>query len=255
MPVTINGSSGLTANNGSVFTNASGNVGIGTSTPSCILDVTGTGSGSANNWVLLRGGNTGGASFPGLSAGLAVGNNFSNGNSETNLVWGQTIGSQQYFSIAEWTGSTVTEQFRIDSSGRVTTPLQPAFHAFPNTSYDITTTNAVIPFNNTVLNTGSHYNTGTQRFTAPIAGVYSFSASFWALPGSFGNMAICRNGDNSAMGSKGRTGGVAGQYIFCTLNSTIYLNANDFVDCRAVDGTQPVHINNGFNNFTGFLVG
>lgn len=142
-----------------------------------------------------------------------------------------------------------------DSSGRVTMPYQPAFHAFPNSSYDINTTGAVIPFNNTVLNIGSHYNTSTQRFTAPIAGVYSFSASFWATPGNFGNMAICRNGDNSAMGSKGRTGGVTGQYIFCTLNSTIYLNANDYVDCRCVDGTQVVHVNNGFNNFTGYLIG
>ena len=33
MPVTINGSSGITANDGSVFTNASGNVGVGTGTP------------------------------------------------------------------------------------------------------------------------------------------------------------------------------------------------------------------------------
>jgi hypothetical protein len=45
MPVTIDGSSGLTANNGSVFTNASGNVGIGTSSPfsfgtgSTVLDI------------------------------------------------------------------------------------------------------------------------------------------------------------------------------------------------------------------------
>lgn len=45
MPVTINGSSGLTANDGSVFTNASGNVGIGTNSPLCNLDVV-SGSGT-----------------------------------------------------------------------------------------------------------------------------------------------------------------------------------------------------------------
>ena len=39
MPVTINGSTGLTANNGSVFTNASGNVGIGTSSPTKKLEI------------------------------------------------------------------------------------------------------------------------------------------------------------------------------------------------------------------------
>lgn len=41
MPVTINGSTGLTANDGSVFTNSSGNVGIGTNTPSQKLHVAG----------------------------------------------------------------------------------------------------------------------------------------------------------------------------------------------------------------------
>lgn len=43
MPVTINGSSGLTANNGSVFTDGSGNVGIGTTTPSYPLHINSTG--------------------------------------------------------------------------------------------------------------------------------------------------------------------------------------------------------------------
>ena len=42
MPVTINGSTGLTANDGSVFTNASGNVGIGTSSPSAKLSIAGS---------------------------------------------------------------------------------------------------------------------------------------------------------------------------------------------------------------------
>ena len=39
MPVTINGSSGLTANDGSVFTDSSGNVGIGTGSPAAPLQI------------------------------------------------------------------------------------------------------------------------------------------------------------------------------------------------------------------------
>jgi hypothetical protein len=98
---------------------SAGLVGIGTSSPSGILDVNGSGSGSGTNWVFLRGGNTGGAAFPGIAAGIAIGTNFSNGSSETNLVWGQSVGSGQFFSISKWTGSAVTEQLRIDSSGNL----------------------------------------------------------------------------------------------------------------------------------------
>lgn len=44
MTVTINGSSGLTANNGSVFTDSSGNVGIGTGSPGQRLQISNTSS-------------------------------------------------------------------------------------------------------------------------------------------------------------------------------------------------------------------
>jgi hypothetical protein len=111
----------LASNNGTVAltVTAAQRIGVGTTTPSTFFDINGTGSGSANNWIFLRSGNTGGFTFPGLAAGVAIGTNFSNGNSETNLVWGQSIGAQQYLSVSKWDGSSVVEQMRIDSSGSV----------------------------------------------------------------------------------------------------------------------------------------
>jgi hypothetical protein len=95
---------------------SNGYVGIGTSGPAGILDVVGGGSASTGNWVYIKGGNVG-SSNPSIAAGVAFGQNFSSGNSETNLVWGQTIGSGQYLSISKWTGSAVTEQVRVNSAG------------------------------------------------------------------------------------------------------------------------------------------
>jgi len=51
----------------------------------------------------------------------------------------------------------------------------PAFYAYINTTSS--TTSATIPFNTTVFNNGSHFNTSTGIFTAPIDGYYIFTAS------------------------------------------------------------------------------
>jgi len=70
-----------------------------------------------------------------------------------------------------------TERMRIDSSGRVTMPYQPAFEAVLTTGPGVqyTSGNSEIVFNVANLNIGSCYNTSTGRFTAPVAGVYLFS--------------------------------------------------------------------------------
>ena len=59
----------------------------------------------------------------------------------------------------------------IDPEGRVTKPLQPAFHV----DYDGTASvsdGSVLTYPNVVLNQGSHYSTSTGKFTAPVAGNY-----------------------------------------------------------------------------------
>ena len=99
------------------ITNA-GRVGIGTSAPQGVIDVQGTGTAAQGNYAYIRGGNVGSTTPAGsFAVGLAVGQNFSSGNSETNIIWGQTVGSQQYLSFSKWNGTTVTEQMRLDSSG------------------------------------------------------------------------------------------------------------------------------------------
>ena len=67
-------------------------------------------------------------------------------------------------------GNTVMS---IDSAGRVTMPYQPVFSARANGGTN-PGANQTLPFPVAAVNTGSHYNTSTSTFTAPINGTYFF---------------------------------------------------------------------------------
>jgi hypothetical protein len=69
----------------------------------------------------------------------------------------------------------------INSSGYVTMPYQPGFMAIASLGTSFTS-GAIMIFNTSVYNTGSHYNTSNGRFTAPIAGIYTFT--YQALSGT-----------------------------------------------------------------------
>lgn len=76
-----------------------------------------------------------------------------------------------------------TSAMSIDASGRVLTPARPAFHAygtsstwtvFSNGSWTKLVLDATPP-----LNVGSHYDSTTSTFTAPVAGAYHFYAKVY----------------------------------------------------------------------------
>ena len=62
---------------------------------------------------------------------------------------------------------------RIDSSGRVRTPVQPAFKCKLSSATGANFT-GVLVFNSVQYNIGSHYNSSNGRFTAPVDGRYLF---------------------------------------------------------------------------------
>ena len=69
-----------------------------------------------------------------------------------------------------------TTALTIDSSGRVLTPARPAFSLF----YDSSGTEGVghgstVVFTGDHSNIGTHYNTSTGKFTAPVSGFYHFN--------------------------------------------------------------------------------
>jgi hypothetical protein len=66
-----------------------------------------------------------------------------------------------------------TAQMKIDSSGIVTKPYQPAFVAYNSTNAPFTVAgNAIYPFTSVQVNIGNHFNTTNKTFTAPVTGSY-----------------------------------------------------------------------------------
>lgn len=79
-----------------------------------------------------------------------------------------------------------TSAMTVDSTGRILTPARPSFSAY-KTSGSGSGATGVIVFNNEDHDVGSCYNTSDGKFTAPIAGIYSFQfAGFYCVNSSGG---------------------------------------------------------------------
>ncbi len=143
-----------------------------------------------------------------------------------------------------------TDAMLIDSVGRVTKPATPMFYARGAEANYTTTNGADIPFNNAISNFGSHYNTGTYRFTCPVTGFYLFTVSLFTNGGA-GRVSIKVNGTsyNNLQANFGNTTSHWSQ------SAIMRLNANDYVtvgDWQSISGST---IYMGHSQFSGFLLG
>tara|TARA_R110000803_G_C11883065_1_gene310001 strand:+ start:43 stop:717 length:675 start_codon:yes stop_codon:yes gene_type:complete len=133
------------------------------------------------------------------------------------------------------------ERMRLDSAGRVTMPYQPAFFVGGTTF-----TSSSVHYGTPYVNRGSHYSPTTGRFTAPVAGVYTFTFSLTSGNNDSHFINIHINGalvDNNALlyGLQYNTG-----------STTVILNMNvgDYVDARRRDAMNVYSA-----RFTGHLLG
>lgn len=234
--VTTAGTSGaITFWTGGAFTekvriDSSGNLGIGTTNSSSKLQVQGTiGLGASDD---LESGFSGGRTKLTSSASGFVINH--NDNSAT---------------IFQNQG---TERVRIDSSGRVTTPYQVAFHVPKITGDTLTTTPTKITLGSATYDVGSNYSDANDRFTAPVAGKYFFYVSVNVL-----------NTGNNVYISIRKNGGLYGQILYAATNfprmdfnpvGIIDLAAGDYVEIYGVVNTGTVTVDNA-GYFGGYLLG
>ena len=151
-----------------------------------------------------------------------------------------------------------TERVRVDASGLVTMPYQPAFNAraAASTTYSTSGWNQ-IQYNTIVDQTGSNYSTSTNRFTAPVSGWYQFNATanFASNSDVDGAIQIAVNGvmaDTRASVNQAQNGG---NYSGRSVAGVMYLSANEYAEVWVYTTVTLVSRSNPWaGNFSGYLV-
>lgn len=264
MPITIDGTNGVSGNDGtaaspsvrgtdpntgmffpaadtiafaeggveSMRIDSAGNIGVGTSSPENRFHVATSAdystatftSSGAEVNIRLRPTSSGGRDWRLVSGGSAGG--FANG-------------------LIGFYDSAVGKRWWIDANGYVFSPYQPRF--FVNRSDTTSYNGAVVLFNNVELNVGSCYSAATGRFTAPVAGHYFFHATGGQANAFY--FDIRKNG-TGVIRAEHQTGTY---FHWMTTARTIYLNANDYVDVYATAGNT--RYDGPYAGFGGYLLG
>lgn len=133
---------------------------------------------------------------------------------------------------------------RVDASGRVTMPYQPAFSVTNSTN---TFSSGTIVFNTAQVNVGGHYSTSNGRFTAPVAGNYYFI--FATIVGNSGGFQVILQKNGSGVSGVGYCD--TGSNDTGVVAKVISLSAGDYVTAYTSTG----NIESAYSSFAGYLIG
>ena len=246
---TLTASANVSVDSGVLFVDSVNNkVGVNTTAPSEVFEVAGTDA-------YIRVNRTG--NEPGITL------RYDNSGTYRGDI-AVTSNGAMYF-----TAGGYTERMRIDASGRVTKPYQPAFRV----SYSVGSPTAwssggrVLSFTDVNINIGSHFDTGTSRFTVPVAGRYLFTIS--KAMNTQGpshsirhpSMSFMVNGSanysqNVAITSGSDLGGGDYQHFTVSMTAIINLAQNDYVQAYLNYNNSPGTLfEYSDTHFIGYLLG
>lgn len=233
---TLAGVSNVNIDSGTLFVDAINNrIGVGTTTPATDIHIYDPG----NEAILrLQPNSTGAKAWDIISA-----------SGTTNVGQG---------SLSFYDRTANSERMRIDSSGRITTPGQPAFIASSSGGTHTITPGNVIDFNVSVLDRSNNYNTSTYRFTAPVSGYYYFYFQIYEQNGATGkSIALRKNGSQYNINDVALTFQGSVNIGDHTMNLSILMNlaVNDYVDVAVRTGASNVQFYGGHSWFMGYLLG
>jgi len=148
-----------------------------------------------------------------------------------------------------------TDLLRMLGTGVVTLPSQPSFYATSTAGETAYTSGQVIVFNTTRHNIGSHYNTSTGRFTAPVAGKYLFTLNIYCYGGYNSAILLTVNGSQYTVSDVTPYIAASASSFSTTLGFTLVweLAAGDYVEVRARSGNS-AQIYRAHSHFSGQLL-
>ena len=150
-----------------------------------------------------------------------------------------------------------------NSTGVITNSAIPAFSANRSTALNISSTNQTVVFNAVTHNQGSHYSNSTGKFTAPVSGLYFFSAGIGVLNSSDSRYLVISlqtsdtnytdillTGRQNAVDTTGST------YSGVHVSGVVPLTANQFVLCKAeMQNSSAIVTSDKSCYFTGYFIG
>ena len=181
---------------------------------------------------------------------------------ESNVMVFNGSAGQGVDNIKFYTGTTnsTTEQFHIDSSGRIFKPNQPRFFAYASTTLTKSTGWHTYSWDHTRFNVGSHFSTSTNLFTVPVSGCYLFGAQvrfdgggsgYFRLIISVNNSTDDNNQAHSIQDSNGSTGDL---YFSQAVTGLYELSANDNVRVIVYSNSDTSWQPHSESQFWGYLV-
>ena len=218
-----------------MISGGNGNVGIGTDSPTHLLQISG-----------------------GASDGRMSFTNNSRGNGQADGMWVGVDNTQSFllsrgaYPLTFYTNAT--PRMQIDSVGRVTMPYQPTWGAQSlSNAHTSGATNAAgtLVFSGVINNNGNHYSNSTGLFTAPVAGQYyvTFSGLYDDSANVTGPAYIRRNTSNLYRGYHQNSGS---SYLQISMSGVVECSVGDSISIYS--GMAGWHIG-GETSWSGFLIG